>query len=284
MFPTPYTPIPVAELAEGALFQSPNARLVRAGFWMLQEAWRSVTPGSLSSSFTAIASASRLTEAEVAEHYALLTEGWSIRSDSRLYHDRMSELIDAIDERFGDELMVMRESCAVLMQAPQHFELMPSERVAAAKRKRVKGGECKYPKEFALDTTSQASIIALGYINPEHQEWIFQQFRDYATRRNVKNVDWQAAFRTYASTSYTSQSFKARFGYWPNESRSFGVEIASREPVTGLSASDRLRRAATPPQTFQTAMRQNSESAVYAAINRRSMAGSTVEAEGPSNG
>ena len=115
---------------------SADPRLVRAGIWMQDAAFKSAIPGSIQSSFSALSAITRLSEADVEKNYDLLTAGWDLREDGRLHHEVMSVLVARIDEQFGAQMDVMSASVAVAVQGVDAFDLLPPAQVKKAAKKR----------------------------------------------------------------------------------------------------------------------------------------------------
>lgn len=249
----PYLPVSMGDLQESPLFLSADARLVRAGLYMLDAAWRSAVPGSIPSAFNALAQHTRLSEAEVQAHYDLLTVGWELRQDGRLYHAKMAALCDGLDDRFGPQIDALSQGSVIAAQGADTFELVAPEAVAKAKKKRVAAVR-GIDEGFLPDAASVANIERAGYVSQEHKEWLLQLFIDYALSKGVKQKGWQATFRNFASSSITIKNFSARFGAPPSafivsESRavaqsapSFGHQAAAFKNPAFAAAADRIRQ------------------------------------------
>lgn len=237
----PYLPISLSSMQDGPLFSSNDARLVRAAFWMLDAAWKSDVPGSISSSFSSLSMVTRLTESQVQQHYAELTEGWELRDDGRLHHVDLSRLAESIDEQFGAQLDVISSGLVIAMQGVDAFELTPPEAVKKVAKKR---GKAQIPGVFQPDVVSVASLIKAGYVTEEYREWVLEQFRDYAQSKALKQANWQATLRTYASSSITASAFRARFGMFPSAT-TMSVSVIEPQQQQNLrqpsSTLDRLR-------------------------------------------
>lgn len=210
----PYLPVSMGVLQESDFFLSQDPALVRAGFYMLDAAWRSGVPGSIPADFTSLVRVTRLDESKVQANYEALTQGWELREDGRIHHLKLSELIAGVCEQFGDQLHVMAQSAAVAMQGVSEFDLMPSDAVnRVAKKRQVVKSKIG---DFCPDGASLASIVAGGYRSQEHQDWLVQSFKDYVASKSPKYRDVQATFRSYASSSITHNSFRSRFGAMPS--------------------------------------------------------------------
>lgn len=264
----PYLPIALGALQENPLFLSSNARLVRASLWMLEAAWRSNVPGSIPSSFGSLAMVTRLSEAEVQLHYADLTTGWELRDDGRLHHEDLSRLANSIDDQFGSQLDVLANGMAIAMQGVEAFELLPTEAVKKASKNRVKRGKAEIPNTFEPDATSLASLIKAGFVTEEYRQWLLEQFQDYAKSKGLKQANWQATLRTYASSSITANAFRARFRMFPSET-SVALVPTSTSPL------DRLRGAgiAASPSFAQRTAAHNSNVMSVAMSGRSQYAG-----------
>lgn len=194
-------PLSVGELQESPAFLSPVASVVRAAMFMRAEAFS--RRGSLPSGFAALALVCRLTEAEVEEHFALLTHGWELRADGRLHLPHISEAAESLQERFGDQLAVLSESMFVAVGAKEEFELVPQEVVSARKVRRNHA----LPVDFAPDTTSLQWMHGYGFVDDESRRWLIARMRDIF--QGKLKTDWQAALRNLASSDRTQREVRA---------------------------------------------------------------------------
>lgn len=259
----PFLPVSISSLQEDDLFMGSDARLVRAVMWMQDAAWRSEVPGSISSTYAAIAHITRLTEDEVGKHYEALTAGWELREDGRLHHLRLAALAETIDDRFGDQLDTLTEGIAVAIQGADVFELMPPERVKKVGKKRASR---RWPPGFSPDGESLAKLISLGYVTQDQRDWLLGSFKDYAHSKALTSPNWQASLRTYAGSSITARSFQAHYGFYPGAQAAPSPGVVSSivsapsapgAPETPRQVMDRLQGrsgmpapARTPPRTF----------------------------------
>lgn len=268
----PFLPVSIPSLQEDDLFMGSDARLIRAVMWMQDAAWRSDVPGSISSSYAAIAHITRLSQEEVGAHYEALTAGWELREDGRLHHLRLSALAAAIDERFGDQLDTLKEGIAVAVQGADVFELVPSERVKKVAKKRVSR---RLPDGFSPDADSLAKLISMGYVTQEQRDWLLDSFKDYIRSKSVSSPNWQASLRTYAGSSFTAKSFLVRFGMYPGAqlssspclSSSSGLSIApvAGAPLTPRQQMERLQgwSSRPPARTFAQITGDNNRAVMF---------------------
>lgn len=233
----PFMPVNLASLMDTQWFMSGDAELLRAGWYLLDAAWRSSVPGSVPSSFSALTQITRLSEDKLQSHYDLLLQGWDLREDGRLHHVVLSDLASGVIERFGTQLEVLAQSAAVCMQSVEEFDLVPTDAVkkVAKKRQSVKGRI----EDFQPDSTSLASVVAGGYRTAEHQEWLVLSFKDYIASKNPKYKDIQATFRTFAASSFTHNSFRSRFGVVPSAFLKTDLSVAAAAAVPASAAASR---------------------------------------------
>lgn len=262
----PYLPISLSALAESPTFMSEDPRIVRAGFWMLEAAWRSPVPGSIPSGFSALANITRLSEDEVRSNYLVLTSGWDLADDARLHHRPMEEVVESIVERFGDELGVMADGALMACQGGSGaFELTPSSEVAKKKR-----GKTAFPKDFALDRPTLEALVAEGYDTTELQTWLVTEVRNYALAGDVRQKDWQATVRKFMGSTITRRNFHAKFGYPLGQRPS--AELVGIRPGVTMSPRQRLAQAAgisRGPGTFQQMTSESNSSRVAESLAQR---------------
>lgn len=231
----PFLPLSLHTLAEAPFFVSSHPGVVRAGFYMLETAWRSSRPGSIGSSFSELANITRLTVEEVDQHYTVLTTGWDFLEDGRLHHAQLEAICDSIRDRFGDQLSVLADSAVAAMQGGEMpFDLMPSTEVVKKKR-----GKHLLPKDFVMNKATLAHALGEGFKSPEYQGWLMQTFSDYALANSVMKNDWQATCRQFITSDITRKQFRSRFHHFPGDPA----------PSLGLTQStqDRLKLAASNP-------------------------------------
>lgn len=262
----PFLPISPSVLAESPFFLSKDARIVRAGFFMLDAAWRADLPGSIPSSFEALALITRLPEELVADNYVLLTAGWELEG-GRLHHLQMEAIAESVQERFGAQLAVVAESAILACQGGSvEFELMPSTEVAKKKK-----GKHALPKDFLMDKATLERAAAEGFTTEETMTWLKHQFTDYAHSKDVRMANWQATCRNFLSNSYTADKFRSKFGHNLGQAP---VSSLVTMGTNGSSARDRLRsstqRAAAPVQsTFAQRSASHNSDVMAGALARR---------------
>ena len=271
----PFLPISPAILAESRFFMSADSCIVRAGFWMLEAAWRSPQPGSIPSGFESLSMVTRLTIEKLQDNYELLTAEWDLLDDGRLHYMPLEVIAQSVDERFGAELAVIAESALVACQGGNAtFELVP---VAEVKKKQR--GKHALPKDFKPDNTSQASVIKEGYCTEEMTEWLMSSFRDYALSKDVRQSNWQATFRNYLGSTYTRKTFQSKFGHALGQvpaATAFslvGYADPSETVLPKLSIAQRMHNAAshsmpTPRPTFAQIAADNNSNTMSGAMTR----------------
>lgn len=194
-------PLSVGELQESPAFLSPVASVVRAAMFMRAEAFS--RRGSLPAGFAALALVCRMTEAEVEEHFALLTHGWELRADGRLHLPHISEAAESLEERFGDQLAVLSDSMFLAVGAKEEFELVPQDVVKARKVRRNHA----LPVDFAPDAASLQWMHSYGFVDEEARRWLIARMRDIF--QGKLKTDWQATLRNLASSDRTQREVRA---------------------------------------------------------------------------
>jgi hypothetical protein len=266
----PFLPVSMPALMDAAFFQSNDARLVRAGLWMLEAAWRSTKPGTIPAGFDALASITRLTTAEVEKHFDLLTEGWALE-DGRFHHEQLEAIALSAQERFGDELEVIAESALMACQGGEiEFELAPASAVKKKKR-----GKHALPADFAMDKTSSDRAFAEGYTSPELQNWLLCSFKDFAESSDRRYANWQATLRNYLGSSITRKEFREKFGYALG-STLLPANVGGYAESGFNALNDRLRRATSSnvrpmAPTFAQRTAEHNSGAMAGALARRPM-------------
>lgn len=205
----PYLPISLSVLAESRFFVNSDARIVRAGFWLLEAAWRSSQPGSIASSFEVLAGITRLSAEVLHDNFELLLDGWELQDDGRYHYPALEAIVRSVQERFGPQLEVIADAAVVACQGSGvQFELLPPTEV---KKKQL--GKQRLPKDFSPDRVSTERAIAEGYDTPDLRQWLQEQFFDYAEAQGIRALNWQATFRNYMGSDITRKKFCAKFGY-----------------------------------------------------------------------
>lgn len=268
----PFLPISMPALAETAFFVSLNATVVRAGFYMLEAAWRSTTPGSIPSSFSALASITRIPEAELDAHYDVLVSGWELQGDGRLHHLQMEEIVQSVQERFGAQIGTIADAAVLACQGGDVlFELAPVNEVAK-KDKQIRGKRA-LPKDFAMDKATFERAVAEGYGKKEHMEWLLQSFQDFALSGDRRYVNWQATCRNFMSGVITRNSFRSKFHFFPGEAPSSSMGAFIDNATGHLTPAQRLRAASRPsmpgPSSFQERTANRNSDMMAEAIGRQ---------------
>lgn len=260
----PFLPVSLAALSECPSFTSKDPRVVRAGLWMMDAAWRSVFPGSIPSAFEPLSQITRLTESEVATNFEVLTAGWVLQEDGRLHHLQLEELVESLHERFGTELAVFGESAVIACQGgTAQFELLPSDEIKKKKR-----GKTAFPKDFVFDTTTLAAVIEEGYKTSEQQNWLVAEVRNYALAEDKRQSNWQATIRKFMGSGITRDKFRGKFGFVLGQQHSSELVPNSGETI---SARQRLARASTQigPLSFAQKGAMHNSSLMASAVARR---------------
>ncbi len=225
-----YVAIEPQWLMESEAFHHADARIVRAAYLMLQSAWQSRPAGSIGSSFKAIARVCNLSEAEVGEHYEVLTAGWELRGE-RLCHLGMSGLCERLARRFGPVLEQLALQSAVAVQAPEDFELACPEPVS----RRTKGRH-KLPPNFCITAEMRQHMIREGFVTEEDQQWIFNLHKSWAESSGVMRNNWEASLENFVSKEPKRNI--------PSRARSEAVPLLSRPArpnrfgLSGLASRD----------------------------------------------
>ncbi len=251
----PFTPISIPSLLEREFFISDDARIVRAGLWLIEAAWRSSRPGAIPSGFEALSSITRLSEAEVTKHFDVLTQGWELREDGWLHCEEIEYHAQNIQDRFAPELETIAESLIVGTQGSGvQFDLV-SEVVVKKKRKNTMR---LIDKDFSMDSTTTQRAIAEGYAADAKMDWLMNEFRDYAHSKARKYADWQAACRSFLGNQITRERFEKRFGY-PLGATLLPASVNDANH-SNTSARTRLRQVTEGRATFaQQSAAHNSE-------------------------
>ena len=195
MAAVPCLPLDPAWLHESPAFLSPVAAVVRAAFQMLDRAWRSIPAGTLPSHPGVLASLLGLGQDELAKHFATLTEGWELR-DGRFVHPGMHALALRIWASQADALDHLAAVAPVVAQAPEDFQLLPQEAVAASPLK----GKRRLPADFGLTPNLRNWLSTTLFVDDAaDQDFLLNKFKDWAHNKNEKFSDPAAGFRLFAS-------------------------------------------------------------------------------------
>lgn len=168
---------------------------MKAALRLLFAAWRGAPAGSIPASHSYVASATGMSEDFVSKHYVMLTEGFEIQENGRLYHIEMSKLCARMSENYGKEIEAYALATAMAAQDPEQFGIASVE--ATTKRPR---GMTMLPKGFGymMFPDLRGWAAENGYMQDFQQDEIMDKFIDFATARGDKQKDWVAAFRNYA--------------------------------------------------------------------------------------
>jgi len=197
----PFMPFDPAWIEQSAAFVHADDRLGKAVLRLLFAAWRGMPAGSIPSSHAFVASATGLSQEVVAEHYVLLTEGFELRVDGRLYHVALANVCDSMTKAYGREIESFALATAMAAQDPEMFGVMNVE----ASSKRGPKGVVTIPRGFGYDMcpTLREWAAGNGYPTPYAQDWIMTKFIDFSLSRGDRQKDWAAAYRTYARNEIT---------------------------------------------------------------------------------
>jgi hypothetical protein len=296
MLGMPFMPISVPLLQEQSFFYSNNANVVRAGLFLLEAAWRSESPGSISAERHVLLSVTRLSDAELDACMGELMAGWKIDVETgRMRHPGMEKIALSIQERFGDEIGVIADSAIAAIQGGDSvFEFASPKAIAKRKVK----GKTALPANFEMDATTSQKATDVGYVSEAAVKWLLSRFADYARSGDVRQKDWQATLRLFMSNTITRKEYQATFGSYlgattlpaPLSASGFdstgfnssnidigGANTAFSNPHSGVNA---LRQALgkRPPATFaQLAGAANSD------VMQRAMQGVQIAAASNSN-
>lgn len=195
MAAVPCLPLQAAWLNESPAFQSPVANVVRAAFQMLDRAWRSIPAGTLPSQPAILAPMVGLTQTEMAQHFEVLTAGWELH-DGRFVHEGLSDLARRIWVSQADALDHLASTAPVVIQAPEEFELVSQDSVAASPLK----GKRRLPHDFGLTPELREWLRTTMFIeDAADQDFLMNKFLDYARNKNEKYSNPVAGFRLFAS-------------------------------------------------------------------------------------
>lgn len=194
----PYMPFDPAWIEQSQAIVHADPRVGIAALRLLFAAWRGNPAGSIPSSHAYIASVTALPQEFVTEHYALLTEGFSLSDDGRLHHTALTKICEKMAFHYGREIEAYALATAMSVQDPTAFGIMNME----AGAKKGPRGKTLIPKDFGFDTCVddlRGWCAKNMYPSDADQAYIMEKFIDYATGRGDKQKDWPATFRVYAA-------------------------------------------------------------------------------------
>lgn len=287
MQPISSLPLSVAEIDQMVAFSSAEPQTVRALLYLLDAAWRSDVPGTLSSNLDGLARVSRLSEEQLQSRWDTLFDGWVLREDGRLAYPKLCEVWERMTQHYGDALRRL-ELAVLVMQAdgrsasPEAFDLIsPAPEVKSSPTK----GKRLYPNDFQPNETSREAMARAGYHTPEEAQWLLGRFADYGKAQRRMYADWQATFRNFLGGSITINDFRAQFGYSPGAQARAAPSSALQRLRQSASTAPGSAHAARPVFADTFAQRQlgNARTMFTAAAAQRGMVqtGDVSEVEMP---
>lgn len=202
----PSMPMDPAWLEQHEAAFSAEPRLFKAAFKLLVAAWRGLPTGTIPASHSYMVELTGLSPALVDQHYATLTDGFSLGEDGRLTHGAMRRMADSLIANHGQAIEAYARSLMLAAQSPDEFCLTS---VDAAPRRLAKG-KTALPKDFSLDVGGlEGWCIEQGYVEPRQRFELLAQFKDRALSRDERYKDWPGAFRNFVRNA-------PRFGNAPS--------------------------------------------------------------------
>lgn len=215
-------------------YESDSAALVRAYVRLLKSAFRSSVPGAINASSVHIAAACGLSEAEVLQHWEILTHGWELREDGYLHHDRVSRLCVDLNAQYGAQLSDLRAQIASAEIAAQ--ALLVGIPVAQVKPGRKPRAKRTMPEGFGLTPDLVEWLNKeRGITHPYHHKFLMEGFIAYARAKAPTYADWDAAFKSNVDLALRSSR---QLPTPPSDATPFGH---GRRPNFGAPQIDRQR-------------------------------------------
>lgn len=241
-------------ITESAWFHSADAAVVRAGVLLLEAAFRSTQPATISGDPLILSRLSGLSADVWGEHAATLLQGFQQVEGDGWRHTKMAELFDAVNERFGAQIKDLVASSALASLAVEEFPLVGEVKPAGRSK-----GKRALPKDYEFNEGLIAKAEEAGFITQEHKAWLLQKFKDFATSSTRLYSNWDATARNFFTSSITQRDFYSSFGYWPRDSR------ARLMPAAGAQAAP----VRSGPQSFESAALNGSKSSVDRVLAKR---------------
>ena len=182
-------------------FHHPDPRMLKSALKLLFTAWRGTPAASIPSSHSFISETTGLPPELVAERYIVLTDGFVLREDGRLHHEKLSGICQKMIDGYGPEIESFSVALAMVSQDPEQFSL---KSVEAGKANSKLRGKHLIPKNFGFDSHPELRSWCLenGYPAPNQQRFILEKFVDFAVMGAHKYADWAATFRNYARNEF----------------------------------------------------------------------------------
>jgi len=250
-----HSSIDIRWMTEASWFHSEDSAVVRAGVLLLEAAFRSTQPATISGDPLILARLSGLSANVWAEKGRDVLQGFDEVEGGAWRHRAMAELFDAVNERFGAQIKDLVASSALASLAVEEFPLVGEVKPAGRSK-----GKRALPKDYQFSDDLLAKAESAGYITEEHKAWLLQKFRDFATSSTRLYSNWDATARNFFTSSITQRDFLSNFGYWPRDSK---ARLISAQ---GTSASPPARSG---PQSFESAALNGSKSSVDRVLARR---------------
>lgn len=239
---------------ESSWFHSSDAAVVRAGVLLIEAAFRSTQPATISGDPLILSRLSGLSANVWAENGATLLQGFEQVEGGAWRHAKMAELFDAVNERFGAQIKELVASSALASLAVEEFPLIGEVKPAGRSK-----GKRALPKDYQFNEGLLAKADEAGFITEEHKAWLLQKFKDFATSSTRLYSNWDATARNFFTSSITQRDFLSNFGYWPRDSK------ARLMPAQGAPSAP----VRSGPQSFESAALNGSKSSVDRVLAKR---------------
>lgn len=250
-----HSSIDIRWMTESSWFHCDDAAVVRGGVLLLEAAFRSTRPATLSGDPVILARLSGLGGDVWAEKGAIVLDGFEQVEGGAWRHRAMAELFDAVNERFGAQIKDLVASSALASLVVEEFPLVGEVKPAGRSK-----GKRALPKDYVFSEALLAKAEAAGYITEEHKAWLLEKFKDFASSSTRLYSNWDATARNFFTGSITQRDFLSNFGYWPRESRARLMPLIGG-PATPVRSSG--------PQSFESAALNGSQSSVSRVLAKR---------------
>lgn len=249
-----HSAIDIRWMTESSWFHSDDASVVRAGVLLLEAAFRSTRPATLSADPLILSRLSGFSADVWAEKGATILYGFEQVEDGAWRHRAMGDLFDAVNERFAGQLKDLVASSALASLAVEEFPLVGEVKSAGRSK-----GKRALPKDYQFSDELLAKAEAAGYITDEHKAWLLERFKDFAASSKRLYSNWDATARNFFTGSITQRDFQSNFGYWPRDSK------ARLMPALGAPSAP----VRSGPQSFESAALNGSKSSVDRVLAKR---------------
>ncbi len=224
----PFVPLDPQWIAESPAFQSSNPAVVRACLKLLSYAWTAVPAGTVPVHFKSLAGICGLSEEEVAEHHDDLFEGWVLVS-GRMQFPPMYAVCERISSRYKDVLANLADQSAVVMQAPEEFELTATEAAPSATK-----GKRRLPKGWSVSPDLSMWLTANGYTDPMDINFVTEKFTSHFRATGELRQSWDDSFRNFVMKENRLNLPSSRIRV--NGSHGSGASRAQRFGSAGVAA------------------------------------------------